>query len=380
MTRAPPPAPGAHATPAASTARERDEQASTMRASASWFSSTAAGMRGGAGEEGPRRSARGEEHVWLVPAMPPPPPPMPTAPAAGMAPAGVLVAVPVPVQTWPWARPRSSIPWVRLVVGLMLLVLLGYAFIKWGLPFISEKVIMPIIRWEARSFGRPVLALVIIASLALFPVVFLPSGPSMWLTGIVFGYGLGFLIIMAGITIGMSIPYWIGSLFRDRLNRWLEKKWPRQIALIKLAGEGTWFKQFRVVALLRISPFPYAMLNYAVTVTEMKFSPYICGSVAGMIPDVFVNIYSGRLIRTLAELKYHKHRMSRVEIVYNVISAVVAVLFMVGFTIYARRALDDMESSEGIYPEPVAAPARSAEFRNNHQGFSTARSIPIDVV
>jgi uncharacterized membrane protein YdjX (TVP38/TMEM64 family) len=33
------------------------------------------------------------------------------------------------------------------------------------------------------------------------------------------------------------------------------------------------------------------MLNYAVTVTEMKFSPYICGSVAGMIPDVFVNIY-----------------------------------------------------------------------------------------
>jgi uncharacterized membrane protein YdjX (TVP38/TMEM64 family) len=77
---------------------------------------------------------------------------------------------------------------------------------------------MPIIRWEARSFARPVLALVIIASLALFPVVFLPSGPPMWLTGIVFGYVLGFLIIMAGITIGMSIPYCIGSLFRDRLN------------------------------------------------------------------------------------------------------------------------------------------------------------------
>jgi uncharacterized membrane protein YdjX (TVP38/TMEM64 family) len=77
---------------------------------------------------------------------------------------------------------------------------------------------MPIIQWEAKSFRRPVLAVVIIASLALFPVVFLPSGPTMWLTGIIFGYGLGFLIIMAGITIGMSIPYWIGSLFRHRLN------------------------------------------------------------------------------------------------------------------------------------------------------------------
>jgi membrane protein DedA with SNARE-associated domain len=48
--------------------------------------------------------------------------------------------------------------------------------------------------------------------------VLLPSGPPMWLTGIVFGYGFGFLIIMAGVTVGMSIPYWIGLLFRDRLN------------------------------------------------------------------------------------------------------------------------------------------------------------------
>ena len=75
------------------------------------------------------------------------------------------------------------------------------------------------------------------------------------------------------------------------IQLWLEKRWPRQIALIKLAGEGSWFQQFRVVALLRISPFPYALLNYAVTVTEMKFNPYICGSVVGMIPDVFNNIY-----------------------------------------------------------------------------------------
>ena len=80
------------------------------------------------------------------------------------------------------------------------------------------QVIMPIIQWEAKSFGRPVLAVVIIASLALFPVVLLPSGPPMWLTGIVFGYGFGFLIIMAGVTIGMSLPYWIGLLFRDHLN------------------------------------------------------------------------------------------------------------------------------------------------------------------
>ncbi|XP_039796897.1 TVP38/TMEM64 family membrane protein slr0305-like isoform X3 [Panicum virgatum] len=332
---------------------------------------TGSTSRGGAGGGGPGRSAAGDEHARLVVPMP--------APAMGPTPAGVSAAyvpAPVPVQARSWSGSRSSAPWVRLVVGLLLLVLLGYAFIKWGLPFLSEKVIMPIIQWEAKSFRRPVLAVVIIASLALFPVVFLPSGPAMWLTGIIFGYGFGFLIIMAGITIGMSIPYWIGLLFRDHLNLWLEKRWPRQIALIKLAGEGSWFQQFRVVALLRISPFPYALLNYAVTVTEMKFNPYICGSVVGMIPDVFINIYSGRLIRTLAELNYRKHRMTTVEIVYNIVSVIVAVVFAIGFTIYARRALDNMERS-GVCSEPVGA---STEFRDNLQGCSTARSVPIDVV
>jgi hypothetical protein len=68
--------------------------------------------------------------------------------------------------------------------------------------------------------------------------------------------------------------------------------------------------------------------------------------------------------------------MSRVEIVYNVISVIVAVLFMIGFTIYARRALDKMESSEGINPDPVTVPTGSSQFRNNHQGCTpTVRSV-----
>lgn len=190
---------------------------------------------------------------------------------------------------------------------------------------------MPTMQWEASAFGRPVLAVVLVASLALFPVILVPSAPSMWLAGMIFGYGWGFLIIMVGTTIGMVVPYWIGSLFRERLHVisqpyvlifnvrvrsfpfiglfpnslyfslflfflltkmqvWL-MKWPQQMALIKLAGEGNWFQQFRVVALFRMSPFPYTIFNYAVTVTEMKFNPYLCGSIAGMVPEAFLYIY-----------------------------------------------------------------------------------------
>ncbi|XP_047064960.1 uncharacterized protein LOC124672839 [Lolium rigidum] len=269
-------------------------------------------------------------------------------------------------RPWSW----SAIPWTRVLLGGLLAVAIGYAFYKWGLPLLSEKVLLPIMRWEATSFGRPVLAIVLVVSLSLFPIVFLPSTPLMWLTGIIFGYGLGSLIIMSGTAIGMSIPYWIGSLFLHRFHGWLEKKWPQQIALIKLAGKGGWFQQFRVVALLRISPFPYTLFNYVATITQIKYTPYICGSVVGMVPDTLVNIYSGRLILTLADLKYDKRRMTTVEIVYNVISAAVALLVGVGFTIYARRALDGIQSVESArQPEPNAMPTAGS-----------ASSIPVHVV
>lgn len=144
----------------------------------------------------------------------------------------------------------------------------------------------------------------------------------MWLAGMIFGYGLGFFIIMVGTTIGMILPFLVGLLFRDRIHvrkwtykeaftiltslpcfatlhwfyfllcwqQWL-KRWPEKTSIIRLAAEGSWFHQFRVVALFRISPFPYTVFNYAIVVTDMSFWPYLCGSVAGMIPESFIYIY-----------------------------------------------------------------------------------------
>lgn len=175
-------------------------------------------------------------------------------------------------------------------------------------------------QWEAATFGRPVLVVILVASLALFPVFFMPSGPSMWLAGMIFGYGIGFLIIMVGTTIGMVLPYFIGLFFRDRihvsqqlylkinnvlqhmlnfliffsflktLQQWL-KKWPQTAAMVRIAGEGDSFHQFRMVALFRISLFPYTVFNYAIVVTSMMFWPYLWGSIVGMIPEAFIYIY-----------------------------------------------------------------------------------------
>ncbi|XP_021759571.1 transmembrane protein 64-like [Chenopodium quinoa] len=242
-------------------------------------------------------------------------------------------------------RSKSLAWWIKALILFSTSVACVLVLLKWGVPFVFEKILLPMMQWEATAFGRPVLALVLVASLAIFPVLLIPSGPSMWLAGMIFGYGLGFVIIMVGTTIGMILPYAIGLLFRDRIHQWLNR-WPDKAAMLRLAAEGSWFHQFRVVAIFRVSPFPYTIFNYAIVVTNMRFWPYLWGSIAGMVPEAFIYIYSGRLIRTFADVKYGNHHLTWVEIVYNIISLIVTILTIVAFTMYAKRALDELKMAD----------------------------------
>ncbi|KAL6329244.1 hypothetical protein AAG906_014856 [Vitis piasezkii] len=272
-------------------------------------------------------------------------------------------------------RIKSFIWWIKALIFCVVNIIFLLIFLKWGAPFMFEKILLPIMHWEATAFGRPVLAFVLVASLALFPVLLIPSGPSMWLAGMIFGYGLGFVIIMIGTTIGMVLPYLIGLLFRDRIHQWL-KRWPQKAAMIRLAGEGSWFHQFRVVALFRVSPFPYTIFNYAIVVTSMTFWPYLWGSIAGMVPEAFIYIYSGRLIRTLADVQYGNQHLTTLEIIYNIISFIVAIITTVAFTIYAKRALNVLKM-EANGEEASTSELSSFEMeklpleRPKHLGFSS---------
>lgn len=78
--------------------------------------------------------------------------------------------------------------------------------------------IIPIINWETKTFSTPVLAVLVFASVALFPTLLLPSSPSMWVAGMTFGYGYGFLLIISGMAVGVSLPYFIGSLFYHKIQ------------------------------------------------------------------------------------------------------------------------------------------------------------------
>lgn len=78
--------------------------------------------------------------------------------------------------------------------------------------------IIPLLNWVRKIFSKPVLAAIIFASVAVFPVILVPSTPSMWVAGMTFGYSLGFLIIVSAVPIGVSLPYFIGTLFHRRME------------------------------------------------------------------------------------------------------------------------------------------------------------------
>ncbi|XP_020250647.1 uncharacterized membrane protein At4g09580-like [Asparagus officinalis] len=235
--------------------------------------------------------------------------------------------------------------WITRVLLCILILALAAVFILYAGPFLIQQVVVPILDWETTTFKPLILALLLFLSIAIFPSLLLPSAPSMWLAGVTFGYGYGFLLIMAGISIGMSLPFFIGSLFSCRIQNWLEK-YPDKASVIRLAGEGSWFHQFRAVALIRISPFPYILFNYAAVATNVKYGPYICGSLAGTIHETFLTIYSGTLIWSLADASNRGDVMSVHQIIIDAVGLFATISATIIITVYAKRALHDLHADK----------------------------------
>ncbi|MBA0648295.1 hypothetical protein Goklo_016047, partial [Gossypium klotzschianum] len=67
------------------------------------------------------------------------------------------------------------------------------------------------------------------------------------------------------------------------------------------------------------------------------------------------NDRSGRLIRTLANVKYGNYHLTPVEIIYNIVSFIIAIVTTIAFTVYAKRALSDLGNRESEVDDESAS-------------------------
>ncbi|MDE0679249.1 MAG: TVP38/TMEM64 family protein [Gammaproteobacteria bacterium] len=118
--------------------------------------------------------------------------------------------------------------------------------------------------------------------------------------GVLFGVALGVALVSLAATLGACCAFLVGRfLARDWVESRLEAM-PRFRALDRAVTRKGWL----IVLLARLSVvIPYNLLNYALGLTNVRFSAYLFGTLVGMLPAIFLYVYLGSVAGSLASLE-----------------------------------------------------------------------------
>lgn len=139
---------------------------------------------------------------------------------------------------------------------------------------------------------------VFVGAYVLAAVTLAPAFLLTFMAGAVFGLWRGTLLVYLGAVLGASAVYALATpLARWRILGWLDRD-PR-VAVIRKAvvGEGLW-----IMFLLRLSPLvPFVFLNYALSLSGVRYADYLIASV-GMLPAIVMYVYYGKVVGDVAKL------------------------------------------------------------------------------
>jgi uncharacterized membrane protein YdjX (TVP38/TMEM64 family) len=177
----------------------------------------------------------------------------------------------------------------RIVRGTLLAALVA-AILAVGRAY-SGADLLPTLREWINGSG-PLGPLVFVALYVLATNVGIPGTPLTLAAGALFGTTTGIVVAMISSTLSASTMFAIsryvaGDLFASsrasgalsrRIEHLLEKR-------------GPW-----VVALSRLVPFPFLLLNYSFGLTPVRFRTYVVWSFVGMIPMNVLFITGGDVL------------------------------------------------------------------------------------
>ena len=129
-------------------------------------------------------------------------------------------------------------------------------------------------------------------------VAFIPGSILTLAAGALFGLTTGVALVFVAATIGSTLAFLISRyVVRGAIERRVADN-PRFRAVDRaIAANGR-----RIVLLLRLSPvFPFAVLNYALGLTQISLRDYVVASV-GMLPGTILYVYYGKLAGDVATL------------------------------------------------------------------------------
>ena len=180
------------------------------------------------------------------------------------------------------------------VVALLLLGALVAAAVV-GLPLASW--IAGAAAWA--QLHREAAAALFVVIYVIAAVVLVPCAILTLAAGFLFGLPLGVALTSVGSVLGAAAAFFVG---RFAAHDWVAQRIgtrPRFHALVA----ATHTDGFVLVLLARLSPvIPYILLNYAFSVTRVRFRDYMLATWIGMLPAIVLYVYAGTLAKNFAEL------------------------------------------------------------------------------
>ena len=204
--------------------------------------------------------------------------------------------------------------------------------------------------------GLGVWGLLVLAVVYIIATVFMLPGSILTLgAGAAFGPVQGTLAVMVGSVLGALAAFLVGRYFAREFVEQKAKDNPKFNAIDQAVGrEG-----FKIVLLTRLSPiFPFNLLNYLFSITNVRTRDYFLASWLGMIPGTIMYVYVGYAARKasqdLSGIAAGEDQGGWGETILLVIGLVATIAVTVIVTRIARKVLREYapEAVEGEGEEP----------------------------
>lgn len=171
----------------------------------------------------------------------------------------------------------------------------------------------------------------------LLSLAMLPVWPVTILLGSLYGVWIGLAIAMPSSVCAAVVVFLLGQ---SVLRGWARRRmagWSSVDAITRAMGEQSGW----IALLLRLSPVvPFNLINYALSVTDLKFRAYLLTTIIGIIPATLMYLYLGAATTTVATgTSYTSLQLSMY--VLGLVATVLAV-WLIGRAV--KKSLDAVEA------------------------------------
>jgi uncharacterized membrane protein YdjX (TVP38/TMEM64 family) len=153
--------------------------------------------------------------------------------------------------------------------------------------------------------------------------------------GLLFSIGAAEFYMTVATYLASALIFLLGRyLFKDRVVTFITKH--KQFTALDAAING---QPFKLMFLLRLTPLPFAMLSYALSVTEVRFWPYL-GATTGILIYNASLVYMGYTTKHLAGLVSGSAKQSGVSYPLLAFGVVISLLVLFYVTKIASETIN----------------------------------------